>query len=513
MILYQVQQSEPKFQASRLFDFNSWVMFPYPPPSSDELLRSSNIRSPDSMAPPAVPSVRVLGSPRPVDDQQAVKRGKTLATVDTIDTSKGMEIHNHPQASYAGIVSESGRQVASNTVPSLDDVIVESGDVIVDKTGLFPSGAFQVVDLANDYYLVMFENEFDYEHVLTGGSWTVFGSYVTVQPWSREFSTTESFPAQIMVWVRIPSLLYQYYSRALFRQIVGVKGRVMQIDYNTNASDRGRFARLAVMISLKSPLVSGVKINGTVYRLEYEGLQRICFSFSLYGHSSEVCTKGSVVDGHREELLSDATVAVPSTSEEEVYGPWMHANTRHWQPRKDVGRSKGMASRDAGDHERAAKAVLRGTGASLPELPVISVAFDGDRRISDEAGLKVVNGNFQEPIPVVSSMGNQAPQVVSHVVQNVADWLSSGSDHMGIGSVGTRVSANQSNVVIDIKEGTKRGVGIGSFEATASDIDRGTFTVSGAMKMSTLDPDLGRENNEVLTATAVTDTTSTSRRS
>ncbi|KAK8608968.1 hypothetical protein V6N13_025277 [Hibiscus sabdariffa] len=372
MILYQVQQSEPKFQASRLFDFNSWVMFPYPPPSSDELLRSSNIRSPDSMAPPAVPSVRVL-----VDDQQAVKRGKTLATVDTIDTSKGMEIHNHPQASYAGIVSESGRQVASNTVPSLDDVIVESGDVIVDKTGLFPSG--------------------------------------------------------------------------------------------------------------------------------------------------------SVVDGHREELLSDATVAVPSTSEEEVYGPWMHANTRHWQPRKDVGRSKGMASRDAvpsdrkdgapisgstpGDHERAAKAVLRGTGASLPELPVISVAFDGDRRISDEAGLKVVNGNFQEPIPVVSSMGNQAPQVVSHVVQNVADWLSSGSDHMGIGSVGTRVSANQSNVVIDIKEGTKRGVGIGSFEATASDIDRGTFTVSGAMKMSTLDPDLGRENNEVLTATAVTDTTSTSRRS
>ncbi|KAK8537350.1 hypothetical protein V6N12_043516 [Hibiscus sabdariffa] len=117
--------------------------------------------------------------------------------------------------------------------PSLDDVIVSSDDVKVDKSGSFPSvefseqvhehidhsmcrsliirllgrstgyktllgrirvlwqpqGTFQLVDLANDYFLVMFENEYDYDHVLEGGPWT--GSEAS-HPVNVRTSATES---------------------------------------------------------------------------------------------------------------------------------------------------------------------------------------------------------------------------------------------------------------------------------------------------------------------------------
>ncbi|KAK9031688.1 hypothetical protein V6N11_055980 [Hibiscus sabdariffa] len=78
-----------------------------------------------------------------------------------MDLLKGMEIDEHPasnglpmmprcekgsdgppQASYVRVVAGSVRQVVSDPVPSLDDVVVESDDVMVDMTGLFPSVSF-----------------------------------------------------------------------------------------------------------------------------------------------------------------------------------------------------------------------------------------------------------------------------------------------------------------------------------------------------------------------------------
>ncbi|KAK8676412.1 hypothetical protein V6N13_141986 [Hibiscus sabdariffa] len=70
-----------------------------------------------------------------------------------MDVSKGMEIDDHPsflpksdkgsdgppQTSYARVVSGSGRQVVNDPVPSLDDVVVEAGNVLVDTTSTFPS--------------------------------------------------------------------------------------------------------------------------------------------------------------------------------------------------------------------------------------------------------------------------------------------------------------------------------------------------------------------------------------
>lgn len=49
---------------------------------------------------------------------------------------------------------------------------------------------FQLVDLENDNYLVHFNDEEDYNNVLTSCPWVSFGQYVNVHPWSPTFSNS-----------------------------------------------------------------------------------------------------------------------------------------------------------------------------------------------------------------------------------------------------------------------------------------------------------------------------------
>ncbi|XP_039064444.1 uncharacterized protein LOC120209523 [Hibiscus syriacus] len=174
---------------------------------------------------------------------------------------------------------------------------------------------YQFIDLENDYFLVEFESEQDYIYVLMEEPWIIFGSYLTVQPWSRTFSTMK-------VWVRLPSLPHRYYSKAIFRRIAMVIGQVVKIDYSTNSGERGRFTLLAVLMNLNKPLIPCLKIDGFWKKIEYEGLQQICFQCGVYGHSKENC--GSVKGNTRQEGLVNEHSAVLDKSlgsEETGFGP------------------------------------------------------------------------------------------------------------------------------------------------------------------------------------------------
>ncbi|KAL4308653.1 hypothetical protein GQ457_01G024420 [Hibiscus cannabinus] len=157
-----------------------------------------------------------------------------------------------------------------------------------------PLGEIQLIDLDNEYFLVRFAKEEDYVHVLTGGPWVVYGSYLTVQPWSRSF-------------------FYKF-------GVPGENNGVVRIDYNTEDGKRGRFARLAVTIDLNKPLVSGIVIDGTRQDIEYEGLPDICFSCGKYGHSKDLCGK--------EAVGSTSNEVGTERDPKELFGPWMQVTNR-----------------------------------------------------------------------------------------------------------------------------------------------------------------------------------------
>ncbi|KAK8497449.1 hypothetical protein V6N12_016973 [Hibiscus sabdariffa] len=136
--------------------------------------------------------------------------------------------------------------------------------------GLWKSShQIKLIDIENDYYLVKFSLRTDYIHALTKGPWTIFGHYITVEPCLIE---------AIGAWI----------------------GKVVKIDYQTDFEGRGRFARMAVKINLKKPLVSKITINGEIQFVEYESLSMVCFKCGVYGHVSDSCAP--TVDGEHENV-------------------------------------------------------------------------------------------------------------------------------------------------------------------------------------------------------------------
>ncbi|KAA3461386.1 reverse transcriptase [Gossypium australe] len=89
-----------------------------------------------------------------------------------------------------------------------------------------PLNPVQLMDLENDFYLVRFNNEKDYNRVLVGG------------------------------------LPEGYYSGFLLRAIRQAIGLVVKLDTHIDFARRVKFARLAVCVDLKKPLAPKVKING-----------------------------------------------------------------------------------------------------------------------------------------------------------------------------------------------------------------------------------------------------------
>ncbi|XP_039054241.1 uncharacterized protein LOC120196509 [Hibiscus syriacus] len=152
-----------------------------------------------------------------------------------------------------------------------------------------PKGRFQVVDLDSDYYIVMFEIEEDYNHVLSDGPWTVY--------------------------------------------IAEIIGKVIKIDYNTLVGDRGKFARLAVMVNLNKLLIPSIRIDGIVRQLEYEWLHQICCTCGTYGHSFETCGASSntsiTEDKNNKEVHNNLNKDNEIGS---IYDPWMITASRKRQP-------------------------------------------------------------------------------------------------------------------------------------------------------------------------------------
>ncbi|KAL4285114.1 hypothetical protein GQ457_16G010640 [Hibiscus cannabinus] len=279
--------------------------------------------------------------------------------------------------SYAALVAGLGKSDRSGVAVASDfDVVVEEADCVVRRDGDFPSirfservheridygmrqavivrllgrnigyktlfsrikalwalkGSYQLVDLENSYFLVKLQLEEDYNRVLSDGPWTIYGSYLTVQPWSRSFTTSVAHPSQVIVWIRLPGLPYHYYTKSLFKRIAAVIGQVVRVDYNTLEGERGKFARLAVMVDLNKPFLSCVGIDDFVQSIEYEGLNLICFTCGMYGHVKDVCGV-SKENGHGKPDQQDIGVDKSAKNRvggerSEPYGPWMIV-TRH----------------------------------------------------------------------------------------------------------------------------------------------------------------------------------------
>lgn len=195
------------------------------------------------------------------------------------------------------------------------------------------SQGFSVIDLGNNFYLVWFRNESDAHHALTQGPWTILGHYLTVQQWNPQFDSTNDKIDSIVAWIRLPGMPLHYYHKRVIRMLGQIIGKVIKIDYNTESATRGKFARIAVQVSLDKPLCSQFLLDGKLQKIEYENLSTICFQCGRYGHKSDVCPEQSVNNSQGGTIVDWVNSNLPGDSSDKPlpamnpasqnFGPWM----------------------------------------------------------------------------------------------------------------------------------------------------------------------------------------------
>ncbi|CAN1129590.1 hypothetical protein LINPERHAP2_LOCUS5306 [Linum perenne] len=147
----------------------------------------------------------------------------------------------------------------------------------------------QVSDLANNFYMVRFSEEDDYQRVLFDGPWKI---------------SVERIGNRI--------------------------GRTVRLDLATAEGSRARYARVYVEVDLSRPLLGKYMIEDKVFLVEYESLDNICFACGLYGHKEEECKPAVSPD----EVAPPAkdVVPIPPENADGDSGSWMTVKRRHRKP-------------------------------------------------------------------------------------------------------------------------------------------------------------------------------------
>ncbi|XP_040967093.1 uncharacterized protein [Gossypium hirsutum] len=248
-----------------------------------------------------------------------------------------------------------------------------------------PCSSFHLMDIENGYYLVRFLKRADYDRVLSQGPWIIFGQYLTVQPWTKDFNPMQLYPSVVLAWIWLLGLPRFLYHRQIVEAIGGLIGKVVKLDFHTDNRSRGRFVRLAIFLNLDKPLISQVLIDGIAQRVEYEALPTVCFGRGKYGHVKDFSPKENANRNpiSQSEVVKDVSVKAAGGNAEEArpeFGPWM-----------PVERKSQRNLRNGRGNARSNKGEIKGENHQKEPLASRFLALIGEDENSDTYDMPVRN--------------------------------------------------------------------------------------------------------------------------
>ncbi|KAJ4825192.1 hypothetical protein Tsubulata_035063 [Turnera subulata] len=182
-------------------------------------------------------------------------------------------------------------------------------------------GSFRVINLDHNYFLVRLADGYDYLRALTGGPWVVLDHYLTVEPWQPNFEPASHRVTSVVAWIRVLGLSSELFQLAILKEIGNHIGCFIRMDYSTQKTERGRFAKATVELDLSTPLQTETCVGGVWYTIMYENIPQVCFECGRAGHAMSSCPsklQATSAPNPKAAATSACDTAMVTTSEVQV---------------------------------------------------------------------------------------------------------------------------------------------------------------------------------------------------
>lgn len=125
------------------------------------------------------------------------------------------------------------------------------------------------MDIGHDYYLITLICKEDHQTGLLEGPWLIYDHYFRVSEWRPNFNHLSDTIEQFVVWFHISGLPIEYYDNHLVSCIGNSVGKTVNVDKTTFSRERGKYARLLILVDLTEPLLVVFEIKGRCIRSIY----------------------------------------------------------------------------------------------------------------------------------------------------------------------------------------------------------------------------------------------------
>jgi len=134
----------------------------------------------------------------------------------------------------------------------------------------------------------------------------------------------ENSIVSLTVWVRITKLSVEYFNKDFLLHKIGSKiGKFRRVDNTMANVERGQFTKLSVEVDLIKSLLSKFRLNGRIWKVQYEGLRMICFKCGTQGHKEDACPHDKSGEKDSNQVVETNRANLSKPEEESTNGSWM----------------------------------------------------------------------------------------------------------------------------------------------------------------------------------------------
>ncbi|XP_026662514.2 uncharacterized protein LOC103712550 [Phoenix dactylifera] len=121
--------------------------------------------------------------------------------------------------------------------------------------------------MSNETFAFRFRTGSDREAAMEAGPWLVASQLLAMERWRPNFVPDDRQLSRLVVWLKLPNLSMEYWTKGLIWNIAVKAGRPLALDKITDLGRMLGFARVKVELDARAPIRSGTFIRGVELEL------------------------------------------------------------------------------------------------------------------------------------------------------------------------------------------------------------------------------------------------------